>query len=322
MPVRAAVFSYFDLDDLPDLLRAISQAGFPADTRIHLGTYGVNGEASDLIHTLEGGRYAPMFKSTRTAAWEGRNLSPGGRAAHRPEPAGAACLPSRDSSPSRPYSESGGGSRSGGATATRSATPVARASGSTCGSSTRLAASSRSRRAERELVRGMLQGITFGRRPLGDRETKGWIWCTREALRVASRPVDAELTALWRQFERAAFRIVGEEYPNFVGDPRRAARTWSDGQRALAAGGPSRRALAGRYVAGMSPGYRLGVGLGGNVAGLSRAEVNSWRSAYIAERARLGVAGFGEFALVAQNARPVVFQDVSRAVARGMALLG
>jgi hypothetical protein len=80
--------------------------------------------------------------------------------------------------------------------------------------------------------------------------------------------------------------------------------------------------LAGRYVAGMSPGYRLGVGLGGNTAGLSRAEVNRWRSAYIAERARLGVAGFGEFALVAQNARPVVFQDVARAVARGMALLG
>ena len=83
----------------------------------------------------------------------------------------------------------------------------------------------------------MLQGITFGRRLLGDPETKGWIWCTREALRVASRPVDAELTALWRQFERAAFRIVGEEYPDFVGDPRRAARIWSDGQRALAAGG-------------------------------------------------------------------------------------
>jgi hypothetical protein len=29
MPVRAAVFSYFELDDLPELLRAISGAGFP-----------------------------------------------------------------------------------------------------------------------------------------------------------------------------------------------------------------------------------------------------------------------------------------------------
>ena len=45
MPVRATVFSYFELDDLPALLRAISQAGFATGTRIHLGTYGVNGEA-------------------------------------------------------------------------------------------------------------------------------------------------------------------------------------------------------------------------------------------------------------------------------------
>jgi hypothetical protein len=320
MPVRAAVFSYFELDDLPGLLRAISGAGFPPGTRIHLGTYGVNGEASDLIHTLEGGRYAPMFKATRTDAWERRRLPPQDERLIDPSLKGAVPPEGRLFALSarqrvnwgveigRRYRDTIRNARRAGITVDMWQFDEARREFAR-------------RRAERELVRGMLQGITFGRRPLGDRETKGWIWCTREALRLASRPVDGELTALWRQFERAAFRIVGEEYPNFVGDPRRAARIWSDGQRALAAGGPSRRALAGRYVAGLSPGYRLGVGLGGNTAGLSRAEVNRWRSAYIAERARLGVAGFGEFALVAQNARPVVFQDVARAVARGMALL-
>lgn len=321
MPVRAAVFSYFELDDLPGLARAISEAGFPADTRIHLGTYGVNGEASDLIRALDGGRYAPMFKSTRTAAWEGRRLPPRDEQLIDPSLRGPVpperrlfALSARQRvnwgvEIGRRYRDTIRNARRSGIKVDMWQFDEAR----------REFARSR---PERELVRGMLQGITFGRRPLGDRETKGWVWCTREALRVASRPVDGELTALWRQLERAAFRLVGEEYPDFVGDPKRAARTWSDGQRALAAGGPSRRALAGRYIAGMSPGYRLGVGLGGNTAGLSRAEVNRWRTAYIAERSRLGVAGFGEFALVGGNARTVVFQDVARAVARGMALLG
>ena len=176
-------------------------------------------------------------------------------------------------------------------------------------------------RLHRQFVRGVLQGLTFGRRrELGDRELRGWVWATRAALRLASLPVDRELTAFWRQLRRASFRLVGEEYPDFVGDPARAARTWSDGQRALAAGGPTRRALAERYVAGMSPGYRIGHGLGGNVLGLSRAEVNRWRDGYVAERARQGVLGFGEFHFVYENSRTTVMRDTARAVARGMSL--
>jgi hypothetical protein len=72
----------------------------------------------------------------------------------------------------------------------------------------------------------------------------------------------------------------------------------------------------------MSPGYRLGVGLGGNTRGLSRAQVNRWRDGYIAARVRIGTAGFGEFALVGANARQTVLDDVARAVARGMARAG
>ena len=69
----------------------------------------------------------------------------------------------------------------------------------------------------------------------------------------------------------------------------------------------------------MTPGYRIGHGLGGNVAGLSRAEVNGWRNAYVAERKRIGVAGFGEFHFVLENSPTVVMVDASRAVALGMA---
>jgi hypothetical protein len=79
-----------------------------------------------------------------------------------------------------------------------------------------------------------------------------------------------------------------------------------------------RRRLAGRYVAGMTPGYRIGHNLGGNVSGLSRAEVNRWRNGYIAERARIGVSGFGEFHFRFENGRTFAMQAASRAVARGM----
>ena len=173
----------------------------------------------------------------------------------------------------------------------------------------------------REFVRGIMQGMTFGRRELEDSEGKGWVWATRKALRLASLAPDRELIAFWAQLNRAAFRVIGDEFPYFVGDPARAARAWADGQRALAAGGPVRRALAGRYVAGMTPGYRVGHGMGGNVDGLSRAEVNRWRNGYIAERARVGVSGFGEFHFALENRGTAVMQDAARGVARGMASL-
>jgi hypothetical protein len=321
MPVRACVFSYFDLDTLPALLRELAEAGMPISTRVHVGTYGVNGDASDQIRRLEGGRYAPMFKWTRTQAWEGRNLPPADERRIDPSLRGPVPPDSRLFALSARQRIAWGveiGRRY------RDTIRNARRQGIRVDMwqfdelSREVAAS----RARRELVRGMLEGLTDGRRPLGDRETKGWVWSGREALRLAARPVTPELTSLWFRLNASCFRIVGEEFPEFVGDPGVAARRTADGWRALAGGGPVRRSLAGRYVAGMSPGYRLGVGLGGNTRGLSRAEVNRWRDGFIAERARIGVAGFGEFALVAQNARQTVFRDVARAVARGMARLG
>ena len=77
MPVRAALFSYFELDDLTRLMDAISGSGMPAETRVHIGTYGVNGEASITVHTYGPGRYSPMFKAeVRTEAWEQRRSRP------------------------------------------------------------------------------------------------------------------------------------------------------------------------------------------------------------------------------------------------------
>ncbi|HYZ20485.1 MAG TPA: hypothetical protein VE615_13140 [Gaiellaceae bacterium] len=319
--MRAALLSYFENEDLPRLLQALSAAGMPADVRVHVGTFGVNQDVSELIHAQPSRRYSPMFKTQRTAAWERRRLTPREEQLVGPRFRGPVPPESRILQLSTAQRLAWGveiGRRY------RDTMRAARRSGTRIDSwqldelATQLAGSQG--RQYREFVRGILQGLTFGRRVLGDREGKGFVWGTRRALRLASLPVNAELTAFWRQLDRACFRIVGEEYPDFVGDPRRAARTWSDGQRALASGGPVRRALAGRYIAGMTPGYRIGRGLGGNVRGLSRAEVNRWRNGYVDERARMGVAGFGEYHFVFENSRTFVMQDACRAVARGMAV--
>src|SRR5688500_9113595 len=278
MPVRAALFSYFELDDLPRLMDAIAGSGMPPGVRVHIGTYGVNEEASIAVHTYRQGRYSPMFKAeVRTQAWERRRLTPAeerkvsrrfsGRIPDEP-----ALL--RLSTAQRTSWGIELGRRY------RATIRHARRAGIVVDSwqldelGTQLAGAQG--RQHREFVRGVLQGMTFGRRVLGDNEGKGFVWATRRALNLARLPVNAELRAFWQQLERASFRIVGEEFPDFTGDPARAARTQADGQRALASGGPVRRRLAGRYVAGMSPGYRIGTGLGGNVNGWSRARVNQW----------------------------------------------
>jgi hypothetical protein len=306
MPVRAALFSYFELTELPRLLDAIGASGMPGGTRVHVGSYGVSADASSLIRSSRGGRYAPMFKALeRTAGWERRHLTSreerlvsrrfSGRVPDEPDllRLSTAQRVGWGVELGRRYRDLIRHSRQAG---------IAVDSWQLDELGTQLAGSRG--RLYREFVRGTLQGITFGRRELGDRERKGWVWATRRALRLATLPASSELSAFWHQLDRASFRLVGEEFPDFVGDPARAARTWSDGQRALAAGGPVRRALAGRYV-----------------AGLSRAEVNRWRSGYVSARGRLGVAGYGEYHFVQENSRTTVMRDAARAVALGMSRL-
>jgi hypothetical protein len=134
--------------------------------------------------------------------------------------------------------------------------------------------------------------------------------------------VDEELARFWRALDAACVRFVGEEYPEFVGDPVAATVAHAAGQRALAQGDAVRRSLAARYVPGVTPGYRLGVNLGGNVAGLGRDDVNAWRRAYVLERARHGVAGLAAYHFRFENGTTEVMEDVVRALARGVESAG
>jgi hypothetical protein len=68
----------------------------------------------------------------------------------------------------------------------------------------------------------------------------------------------------------------------------------------------------------MTPGYDPARNLGGNVHDWPRPKVNAWRASYVQERARIGVAGFGEFNFRGPNSRPTVIHDVLSALAAGL----
>jgi hypothetical protein len=161
-----------------------------------------------------------------------------------------------------------------------------------------------------------VRGLTFGRPVLGDRPLQGLVWWAKTAQALASRPITPELTAFWRMLNRACFGLIGEEYPVFAGDPRAAARAGAAGQRALARGGPVRRALSRKYFCGVQPGFRLAPGLGGNTHGLPHAEAVRWRAAYLRARAAAGVAGFAEFDFRFENSPATVVNELLHELAR------
>lgn len=171
---------------------------------------------------------------------------------------------------------------------------------------------------QRVFIRGVLKGITGGRPQLGDKPLPGIVWITQPALKLAGRRARGDLAVFWRQLDRSTIYLVGEEYPNFSGPARRAAKREARGQARLWHAGGARRSLARKYVAGMTPGYRLGKGLGGNVGKRSRPAVRRWRRAYVKTRSRKGVAGFAQYNFRFRNARSGVMNDVLRALAHGV----
>jgi len=171
----------------------------------------------------------------------------------------------------------------------------------------------------REFTRGVLHGLNFGRLELGDGPRIGFVWASRIGLRIGRFRVDSELRAFWRTLASATFRLVGEEYPPFVGNPEDAAHAYAAEQRELAGRGSIRKELAARYVAGLTPGWHLARGLGGNVGRLPRSEVNRWRAKYVEERARMGVvAGFGAFHFRYENSSEQVMKETVGGLARGL----
>jgi hypothetical protein len=171
----------------------------------------------------------------------------------------------------------------------------------------------------REFTRGTLHGLNFGRTELGDGPRIGFVWASLPGLRIASLPVSTELGAFWRALDSAAFALVGEEYTPFTGNPEDRARQFAATQLTLRrTRGEIRRRLGARYVVGMTPGWHLARGLGGNVARMPRALVNRWRAKYVDERERLGVFGFGAYHFRFENSSEQVMKDTLAGLARGL----
>jgi len=316
---RLVAISYFAPKALPRLLRAAREAPLGPPARVYVGSYGVGRELSDAIEHA-GYLYAPMFHLKPSWYWEQRRLPPADeRRLSDTAKQFNGSLPDLPELLRLPTSrrvrwgvELGARFRDEIRAAERVGTAVAawqldeiqaEAAGSLG-------------RQYRELTRGVLRGLLFGRPRLGDGSQQGIVWWAHAAFTLVTRSLTPELSAFWRMLNRAALGLVGEEYPEFAGDPAAAARVAASGQHGLQRGGPVRRTLARKYVPGMTPGYHLAAGLGGNTHGLSTARVNAWREAYVRARAAAGVSGFAEFDWRFGNNRLGVMQDVLRTLAR------
>ena len=303
---------------MPTLVAAVRAAPFPPKTPVFVGSYGISPRIAQQVHALPGARYAPMFHIQPGWFWERRRLDPDAeRELHARNPRSerlAGPLPEltellrlataariawsvelgarfRDALRAEPVAETW-----------QLDEIVAECAGSLG-------------RPYRELTRGVLRGLTFGRPALGDKSRRGLVWWAKNARRLPGRAITAELSAFWKMLDRACIHLIGEEYPEFAGDPRRAARTAAAAHDALRGGGPVRQKLARKYAAGLTPGFRLVPGLGGNTRGLTRAEAERWRAAYLRSRADAGVSGFAEFDFRFENKAPAVVSELTRELA-------
>jgi hypothetical protein len=321
-----ALFSYVDAEDTKRLLQATRDAKIPKNTPMYFGNYGVNPATGAKVHALPNGRYAPMFALDETAGrYRERNYLTPAEAkllAKRPDARFAGAVPPRAKLAAlssedrvrwgielgkRMRDQIRQGNREG---AKINAWQFDEILGE-CGQA--------SQKPLRQFIRGVVEGLHSGRPELGDKPMKGITWFAHTALNLANGPLDAEEKRFFQTIDKASLRIVGEEYPNFAGDPRATARAWNDPQEWMAhSKNATLRNLSTKFVAGLSPGWALGVGLGGNVNGMSRAAVNHWRDEYIDQRKRDGVAGFAEYSFRRGNKAPNVFEDTARSIAKGV----
>ena len=305
-------------------MTAAQGAGLPATTRVYVGSYGASADLSARV-AAAGYYYAPMFGVKPGWYWERRRLAPKDEKILEERS-------SRSAQFAGPLPPLGQLLRLAPATRTTWGIELGRRFRDELRGAVRAGievdgwqldeilaeAAGPQGRQYRDLIRGALRGLVFGRPALGDFAQQGLVWWAHTAFTLASRRLTPELAAFWRILNRAALGLIGEEYPEYAGDAVAMARRQAAGQLGLRRGGPVRRSLARKYVAGLTPGYRLLPGLGGNTHGLPRVEVNRWVGRYVQARIAAGVAGFAEFNFRFENSSARVMQDALRTLARSL----
>ncbi len=153
----------------------------------------------------------------------------------------------------------------------------------------------------RLFIGGVIFGLAKGRPRLKDKPKPGFVWIAARALETLPRlPLTSDVKQFWQDVNLGARFLVGEEYPSFIrGAAVTTANTLAAHQRALARpGNPDRQALAARYIVGMTPGFHepFDGGLNGNVNGMSLRDVTAWRNRYITARCKAQrPVGYGMF---------------------------
>jgi hypothetical protein len=305
---KLAVLAYFARAEATAVLDAVAGTKLP----VHVGTYGIDRAFAAAAGELPNAVYAPMFTIQPGRFWEGRRLTDD-EAARVPADRWSGALPPLEALLREPArARLVWGTELG-----KRFRDALRRTPQPSWQFDEIVSQVATDRAWRDVIRGALDGLALGRPRLGDTPQRGIIWVARNAFPVASAPIDAELGHFWTSVQRATNRLAGEEYPDFSGDPRASAREFDSGRRALLAGGPIRRTLGRRYVAGLTPGIELRKGLGGNVDAVSQAALRKWRRDYVAQRAADGVRGFAYFDFRARNGpeAPAVVREIARALA-------
>jgi hypothetical protein len=309
----AVVLSYYSARELPGVVQALGEAGLPAGTPVYYGNYyGTNTGKQPSKGppkppppevTVPNGLLAPIFPWVPSKFWLGRHKAGGGLRGTAPPFAKLLAGPAR-----RSYSW---GRELGSRFRDRVRELIAMKKAQIASwQFDEIPANVLQSKAARELVRGMLDGLATGRPELGDTFEPGIAFIANPALQLTATPPSGELLRFWQTVDRDTIAIVGEEYPKFVGDPRRSAFVESSGQRHMAAAGGPLASLAAKYMVGVTPGYHLAPGYGGNLKGKSADGVNAWRAAFLAARARLGVAGFAVFSIHGRNGLTSVMRGV------------
>ena len=324
------VLSYWQSRHYARLVDAVKHAGLPATTPVYYGNYWGSGRPSEPKPPggkprprppMPNGRHAPIFPLAHSVFWRNRRV-PGRdrrilRREHVSERAGRIPplrkLLSRSGDHGYRWGrELGRRFRDRIRNKRRGGTRVTTWQFDEIISEIAGGAGAGRRRA---FIRGVLDGTHRGRPELGDKKLPGIVFATQKALRTARR--GGEFRRFWQAVDRASLYVVGEEYPDFAGAPRQAARRQSTGQRGLRRVG---RSLARKYVVGMTPGLRLDQGLGGNVNHRSVGAVNGWRDGFVRARSRQSPAGFGQFHFRFENSRAKVMRAAVRVLAKGARL--
>jgi len=332
----SALVAYYPSDRLPTIVDALDAAGFPSRAPVYFGNYsaqpryGAASIATDPSPPEIAGdryRYMPILQIAESMLWDRRRVSE--REAEKLAASGDGRLTGSMPSTRGVLASSSSrrihwGRELGRRFRDRFRARVQKGE-RIMGwqfDEVRTEVAGRSGRAWREFARGIVYGLRRGRPSLGDEETRGLVHFSQGAFPVARKRLSSERARFWPELNLASIRLVGQEYPFFRGrgerrlrPGRRSARTRPRRRRPRGPVAPLPRRDDARLHRDPQPRRQ-------RRPPHARDCVNRWRADYIRARARMGVAGFGEFNFMPPNDRSRVIYDVTRALAVGVRRLG